>query len=365
MPVSLLTVAAPSSVNAMRVQGRWGAAAGVVVTLIVVVTGLLWAKWTPYAAKALTARQTHHWPGSNILTVGGVRAGDGPTWHAATTFFHAYVLSIWQALLVALLISASVQALLPRSWPPRALNRRGVLASALAGGVAGMPSMMCTCCAAPVAVTLRRNGVTRVAAIAYWLGNPLLNPAVLVFLFFVAPWQWTLTRLLVGGAAVLGAAAAVGLVSRGRDGRPSSGSVAGSGDAEPAARPVVFGRALLRLCLFLLPEYAVMVLLVGALRGWLLTLTRLPHHGLLIVVLAAVVGTLVVIPTAGEIPILHGLALLGVSSGTLGALLITLPAVSVPGVAMVARAFGWKAVATTTVAVMAAGLVGAVVLSAL
>ncbi|WP_231964520.1 hypothetical protein [Mycobacterium sp. E2699] len=118
-----------------------------------------------------------------------------------------------------------------------------------------------------------------------------------------------------------------------------------------------------------MPEYAILVLLVGAFRGWLLTLTGLPHRGpltgLLMVVLAAVVGTLLVIPTAGEIPILHGLALLGVSSGTLGALLITLPAVSAPGIAMVARSFGWKATAATTVAVIAAGLLGATVLSAL
>jgi hypothetical protein len=34
-------------------------------------------------------------------------------------------------------------------------------------------------------------------AVAYWLGNPLLNPAVVVFLLFVAPWQWTVTRLVV------------------------------------------------------------------------------------------------------------------------------------------------------------------------
>jgi uncharacterized membrane protein YraQ (UPF0718 family) len=124
-------------------------------------------------------------------------------------------------------------------------------------------------------------------------------------------------------------------------------------------------RALLRLCLILLPEYVVMVLLVGACRGWLLTLSQPAHHGLLIVVLAAIAGTLIVIPTAGEIPILQGLALLGVSSGTLGALLITLPAVSVPGVAMVARSFGWKAITTTTVVVIVAGLLGATVLTLL
>jgi uncharacterized protein len=358
-------VTAESGIDAIRGPGRAGIAAGAVVTLAVFVTGLLWAKWMPYAARAFKAQRSHHWPGSNILTVGGVRAGDAPTWHAATTFFSAYFLSIWQALLAALLISASVQALIPRAWLPRVLNRRRLVSSALAGGVAGMPSMMCTCCAAPVAVTLRRTGVSRAAAVAYWLGNPLLNPAVLVFLLFVAPWQWTLTRLVVGIAAVLAVAVAVGLVTRERGtAQPAPDPASGHGP-DPGPARSRFVRALLRLCLILLPEYAVIVLALGALRGWLLTLTWLPHHGLLIVLLAAIVGTLMVIPTAGEIPILQGLALLGVSSGTLGALLITLPAVSIPGAAMVVRSFGWRAVAVTTLAVIAAGLLGAAVLSLL
>jgi uncharacterized protein len=188
-------------------------------------------------------------------------------------------------------------------------------------------------------------------------------------LFFVAPWQWTLTRMLVGVAAVLGVAVSVGLVTRARGSEQplAEAVVASAGDEAGASRaaPRRFMRALLRLCLILLPEYVVMVLLVGACRGWLLTLSQPAHHGLLIVVLAAIAGTLIVIPTAGEIPILQGLALLGVSSGTLGALLITLPAVSVPGVAMVARSFGWKAITTTTVVVIVAGLLGATVLSLL
>jgi uncharacterized membrane protein YraQ (UPF0718 family) len=81
-----------------------------------------------------------------------------------------------------------------------------------------------------------------------------------------------------------------------------------------------------------------------------------------VVVLAAVVGTLLVIPTAGEIPILQGLALAGLSTGALGALLVTLPAVSLPGIAMVGRALGWRATTATTVVVMLGGLVGAGVL---
>jgi uncharacterized membrane protein YraQ (UPF0718 family) len=355
-------MAAPVRSNTIRIQGRKSVTIGVLATLAVFLAGLLWAKWMPYAAKALRAQRTHHWSGSSILTVGGVRAGDGPTWHAATTFFHAYFLSIWQALVVALLISASVQALLPRSWLPRVLNRRRLVSSALVGGFASMPSMMCTCCAAPVAVTLRRNGVTRTAAIAYWLGNPLLNPAVIVFLFFVAPWQWTLTRVVVGIATVVGVAVSVGVVTRAPGEAPPAAEAIATSESTAARR---FVRALVCLCLVLLPEYAVIVLALGAFRGWILTVTRLPHNGLLLVVLAAIVGTLVVIPTAGEIPILQSLALVGASSGTLGALLITLPAVSVPGAAMVARSFGWKAVATTTVVVITAGLLGATVLSLL
>ena len=356
-------MAAPLKVNAIRGRRQPNVAIGVFVTIAVFVAGLLWAKWAPYLAKAARAQRTHHWSGSSILGVGGVHAGDRPTWHAATTFFHAYVSSIWPALVVALLISASVQALLPRAWLPVVFNRRGPVSSALVGGVAGMPSMMCTCCAAPVAVTLRRNGVSAPAAVAYWLGNPLLNPAVLVFLFFVAPWQWTLTRMLVGAIAVVGAAALVGLVTRAHEGAAPLAEIATP--EESAARPRRFVRALLYLSVFLLPEYAILVLAVGAVRGWLLTLGQPAHHGLLIVVLVAVVGTLMVIPTAGEIPVLQGLALLGVSAGTLGALLITLPAVSIPGAAMVARSFGWKATAVTAVAVIAAGLLGAGVLSAL
>lgn len=353
----------PLKGNAIHTDRRANVAAGVLVALALFVVGLLWAKWLPYAGKAATAHRTHHWPGSSVLTVGGVHPGDRPTWHAAATFFRAYVASIWPALVAALLISASVQALIPRSWLPRALNRHGRLSTALAGGAAGMPTMMCTCCAAPVAVTLRRNGVTPAAAIAYWLGNPLLNPAVLVFLLFVAPWQWSLTRAVVGIATVLGVGAAVGWLS-GPAGGPAP-ATARPVDDESTGRPRRFVRALLWLVLFLLPEYAVLVLVVGALRGFLLTLGQPAHHGLLLVVVIAIAGTLMVIPTAGEIPILQGLALLGASSGTIGALLITLPAVSIPGAAMVARSFGWKATATATGMVVAAGLLGAAVLSLL
>lgn len=113
----------------------------------------------------------------------------------------------------------------------------------------------------------------------------------------------------------------------------------------------------------LVPEYLVVVLLIGAFRGWLLPVGA-QGAGLVAVLVAAVIGTLLVIPTAGEIPILQGLALAGVAAGPVGALLVTLPAVSIPGIVMVGRALGWRATAATGV-VMAGGLAGAAMLSLL
>lgn len=109
-----------------------------------------------------------------------------------------------------------------------------------------------------------------------------------------------------------------------------------------------------------------MVMIVGASRGWLFPLgadTRLPV--LFLVLTGAIAGTLVVIPTAAEIPLLQGLALAGVTAGPLGALLVTLPAVSLPGIAMVGRSLGWRASAAVTGCVVFGGLAGAALLGAL
>ncbi|MEV6848370.1 permease [Actinoplanes sp. NPDC051411] len=343
-------------------QRKHPAMPGVLVAVAVAIAGLLWAKWWPYQAKAHGLATTHTWAGSGIFGVGGVQPGDAPSWSAATSFTSAYLRAIWKALVAALLISAALQTLVPRTWLLRVLNRRRPVSAAVAGGLAATPSMMCTCCAAPVAVTLRRNGVPTAAVVAYWLGNPLLNPAVLVFLVFVAPWQWTLTRLVVGAAVVVGGAV---LVARLTDRRvPEEVAVPGpAADEAPSLRRYL--GALLRLVLTLVPEYLVVVMLIGAFRGWLFPLGGDLRSGLLVVVVAAIVGTLMVIPTAGEIPIVQGLVLAGLSLGAAGALLVTLPAVSLPGIAMVGRTFGWRVTTATAAVVVAGGLVGAALLPAL
>ncbi|MGN6607898.1 MAG: permease [Jatrophihabitans sp.] len=346
-------------------------AAALVTALAIAAVALAWSKWVPYLHKAVTLSGTHTWKGSSILAVGGVHASNAPSWHAATSFASAYFELVWRALVAALLISAAVSAFVPGSWVARVMNRRTKVGSAAVGGLMSTPSLMCTCCTAPVAATLRREGAGTAAVVAYWLGNPLLNPAVLVFLGFVAPWQWVVTRLAVGLVVVVGGSALVGrLVERDAEQRPAAVPADASRPVDGtwlAGAPRRFVLTLLRLGLILVPEYLVVVLAVGAVRGWLFPVgeSGFVHAGVLVVIVAAVVGTLVVIPTGGEIPIVAGLAALGLSLGGVGALLLTLPAVSLPAMAMLVRSLGRRAVGAAAGVVALGGVLAGGLLTAL
>jgi hypothetical protein len=329
---------------------------------LIAAAGLWWAKWSPYSKKLSGLLATPVWPGHDLLAKAG-RAGSTPSASGAWAFTQAYIDEVWKGFLVALLVAAGVQTLVPRRWLLRALTARSRGRGSMAGGIASLPSLMCTCCTAPIAVSLRRDGVPTSAALAYWVGNPVLNPAVLAFLAIVAPWQWVATRIVIGLLLVFVATA---IVARFADRQPRAIQ-----SAEPApvrgfnlrAAPADYLRTLARLAVTLIPIYVAVVFLLGLFRGWLFPLDAGAEHWVVLSVLgAAILGTLVVIPTAGEIPILQGLAGAGVSTGAIGALLITLPAISLASMAMVVRAFSPRVTLAMAGAVMACGLLAGLLL---
>ena len=291
---------------------------------LIAVAGVTWAKWYPYAGKFGTLWDSHAWGGSSIIGTGDVAAKSAPSWHAAWSFAVAYGEDIWVALVAAIVIAAAMEALVPRQRVSSLLTRRSTLGGTLVAGLVAVPAMMCTCCSAPLTVTLRRNGVPTASALGFWLGNPVLNPAVLAFLALVAPWQWVATRAAVGAVLVLAVPYVLPRLLR-------SSPAAGTSSATPPQDAVPFDlhhaprrfvTAVGRLGITLVPEYVVVVLLIGSFRGWLLPLgADTVHWGVLAVLIAAVAGVLVVIPTAGEIPVLLGLAAVGTSPAVLGALL--------------------------------------------
>jgi uncharacterized membrane protein YraQ (UPF0718 family) len=358
-----------SSSTSPQVPSRASVVVAGALFLAVAAAGVTWAKWYPYALKLGKLLDTRAWKGSSILATGHVAAQSAPSWHSAWSFTVAYGEDIWIALVAAIVIAAAMEALVPPERVARLLARRSSLGGTFVAGLVALPAMMCTCCSAPITVTLRRNGVPTASALGFWLANPVLNPAVLAFLALVGPWQWVLVRAVVGALVVLGAPLLVVRLARGDKGGEASKAgapISQAGGFVFRAAPARFAKTALRLALTLVPEYFVVVLLIGAFRGWLMPLgADSLHWGFLAVLVAAVAGVLIVIPTAGEIPILLGLAALGVSPAALGALLITLPAISLPSMAMVGRSLGWRAVALCAGMVCLAGLLGAGLLAAL
>lgn len=340
-------------------ERRRVAVGGLLAFLVIGAAGLYWAKWDPYFHKTLTVAATHKL-GTSILTGAGA-APPEPSFGAALQYAVAYFQAIWTALVAGLLLAAAAESLVPRRWLLRALTGRGPL-DGLVAGVLAVPCMMCTCCSAPVAVSLRRSGVPVASALAWWVGNPAINPAVIVFAAFVLPWPWVVLRVAAGVAVVVVVVALVArLAGSGRvDAAQLEQALADPGPSGLKDAAQRYGRSLARLLVTLLPEYLVIVLLLGAFRGWLFPVAHgLGAWGPLAVVLFAVVGTLFVIPTAGEIPIVQGLLHAGVGVAPAAALLITLPAVSLPSLAMVWRAFPRRVTIALAGAVAAVGVLTA------
>src|SRR5215469_11021123 len=172
----------------------WG---GVAVFFALAIVGLFYVKWSPYYAKAFIAAQNHTL-GASILT-GNVAAPPGASWQAGLAYSIAYLKAIWQALLLGLALASGIEAWLPRATLGRlfAGSKGSLRATAFA-----LPSMMCTCCCAPIAVGMIESGAGAASALVYWLANPVLNPAALIFIGFVLGWQWAALRLVVGIALV-------------------------------------------------------------------------------------------------------------------------------------------------------------------
>ena len=330
---------------------------GPALLLAIAVCGLLYVKWLPYYHRAFVAASQHA-IGHSIL-MGDASAPPAASWNAALSYAIAYGKAIWQAMVLGLLLGSAVQALIPSRWIVRALGRRG-FGSVLTGAVMSLPGMMCTCCAAPVVAGLRACRAAPGAAMAFWLGNTLLNPATLVFIGFVLGWQWMGLRLALGLAMVLGVGYLVDRIANEQEAGAAQAAleqIAIKTDEDTSAMFVRWLTILARMSVRLVPEYILLVLLMGAARAWLF-----PHIGpgidasLAWIFAFAIAGALFVIPTAGEVPIIQAMLSLGMASAPAAALLLTLPPVSVPSLAMLGRAFPPRMLALTCVCVVAGGV---------
>ncbi|HHT8453157.1 TPA: permease [Escherichia coli] len=287
---------------------------------LVVIAGLWYVKWEPYYGKAFTAAETHS-IGKSILA-----QADANPWQAALDYAMIYFLAVWKAAVLGVILGSLIQVLIPRDWLLRTLGQSRFRGTLL-GTLFSLPGMMCTCCAAPVAAGMRRQQVSMGGALAFWMGNPVLNPATLVQKW-VRETPQTQTPVEIDIPEAQG-----GFFSR-------------------------WGRALWTLFWSTIPVYILAVLVLGAARVWLF-----PHadgavdNSLMWVVAMAVAGCLFVIPTAAEIPIVQTMMLAGMGTAPALALLMTLPAVSLPSLIMLRKAFPAKALWLTGAMVAVSGVI--------
>ncbi|NIZ89504.1 hypothetical protein [Kineococcus rubinsiae] len=188
-----------------------------------------------------------------------------------------------------------------------------------------------------------------------------------MFLALVAPWPWVVTRLVVGLLVVVGGSVLVAHLTDAR--LPAAAADAVGSAPDPAADEGGARRflpTLLRTAAVVAVEYAVVVFCVGAVSGWLFPLGGSAQSwgaaGLLV---ALVLGTLAVIPTAGEVPIAQGLAAAGFGSAVVGVLLVVLPAISLPSAVLVVRALTLRVVLASAAVVVAGGVLAAGLLGVL
>ncbi|MFZ5645339.1 MAG: permease [Bacillota bacterium] len=325
--------------------------------LAIAVAGLFIVKWNPYYHKAFLAAAKHS-IGSSILS-GSMPVAPTPSWGAALEYTLAYFKAVWKAILLGLTLGSLIETLLPKGWLQRFLGK-GNFRSTFLGGMAAIPSMMCTCCAAPMAVGLRKQSVSVGSALAYWLGNPVLNPATFVFMGFVLSWPLAIFRLVFGLIIVFGVAYAANRLAGDEKIMPPV-------SAAPLLRQeghflVRWLKSFYRLAVDSLPIYILMVVLLGALRAWIFPQVAPEWENSFWVILAfAVAGTFFIIPTAAEIPIVQTMLSFGLGIGPAAALLLTLPTISLPSLFIVKKAFPARVLVFVTISVIALGLAGGLI----
>ncbi len=249
-------------------------------------------------------------------------------------------------LLLGLVLGAGLQVIgarIPRGW----LTTGGPSLQALRGIAIGAPLPLCACGVLPIAEGLRRRGAGTAFVVAFLISTPELGPETVTLTVRFLGWPYAIARL---GAVLLVAYVAGVLFARLVHGQPSRAAIA-EADAAEAVAPDVSRRPLLdalryfdELLLHTAP-WTVVGLLAAAYVAVAFPadgLVPLAASGLDILVVAAIA-----LPTyvcaASATPMAAVLILKGVSPGAVLVGLLLGPATNVATVAVLGRAYGWRA----------------------
>lgn len=254
-----------------------------------------------------------------------------------------YLAIVWPALVFGVLIGAAVRALVPVSWLTGLLGGPPARAQLL-GGLAGAPLMLCSCCVAPVFAAVHDRTRRLGPASALMFAAPSLNPAALTLTFMLFTPAIALTRLSMALLLVFGVSAVVARwLGPAVPGSATQCSLETSREARPADAFGAFGREVGRLATQTVP-LIVLGVVASSLLLELLPVERLAETParIVLVLLMALVGVPLALPTFAEIPLALGLLAAGVPAGAAVALLIAGPAINLPSLFTLRRLTGTR-----------------------
>ncbi|MDR7563882.1 MAG: permease [Armatimonadota bacterium] len=299
-----------------------------------------------------------------------------PWWARPVAEAVNYLLVVWHATVLGIVIGGLLLVLLHTGafkGLERMLASRGLRAH-VAGSLLALPYPFCSCCAGPVGASLSRAGTSLEALLSFLVASPMLNLTTLALATALLPAPYALLRILGGaGLAVFGAylvVRALGASGRAVTYRPrpwmerlarllalEQGLV--EWDARtPASFVAAWLRTSWRLGRVAVPVLFLAAVLTGALAPVIVSFAG--RNDLPSTLLAAAAGTLLMIPTWTELAVTRPLIQQGMT-GPAAALLLTLPAVSLPSLVVVGMALGnYRPCALLAGAVFLAGILAGV-----
>lgn len=252
-----------------------------------------------------------------------------------------YFVVIGPALLFGILISSAVRAFISPRWLIRALGP-GTFRAHLAAVLAGTPLMLCSCCVAPIFLSVYERSSRLGPSLTVMLASPSLNPAALVLTFVLFEPRVAVARLIIGLAAV----SLVGiLVDRFLETPPRFSPLTNPLEghtSQPRLFPL-FLRSCLHVAVRTVPLIVVGVFASMLIAQWL-PVSTFASTGAKVtgVVVAASIAVPLALPTFFEIPLALTLITAGAPLGVAVAILFAGPAVNLPSLFTIARSTNWK-----------------------
>lgn len=307
--------------------------------------------------------------GSNITPIGtkfpiAFDFSSAPQWLLPIYYTLDYLNIVWFTTLLGLFIAGAIVTLLP-GFIQSYLKGKGP-AQHFAGMLLGLPNMFCTCCAASAVTGLRRSGASLGPSLAFFVTAPALNIVVLILAFDLLPLKLAFARLLLGLIAAVGVTYALAKSAPEKTEFISDGLPAAQINESLWEIIKDWMKNTWYISKIVIPILVFGLVIIGIFKTALPFEVIAKHFGnnLLSTILASVVGTMLMVPTFTEVLWVAEFTQKGMGIGPAVALLITLPAVSLPSLLVLGKVLkSYRVAVYLGISILALGVIGGIVFS--